>query len=258
VSEERARRAAEAIWLAWLRRRRLESLPGDCRPETLADGYAAQRALGAFAGPAVGWKLAATSEAGQRHINVGGPLAGRLYGRFLHDAPAVLPAAHLSLRVAEAEFAFRIGSDLPPRPGGYSVEETMGAVAALHVAIEVPDCRFADVTAAGMAQLAADDACAGYFVLGPEAEGWRELDLSVHPVSFSRNGTVGVTGSGGNVLGDPRVALAWLASHEHAEGLVAGEIVTTGTSTEPLPIVPGDVVEADFGALGSLQVEFEG
>jgi 2-keto-4-pentenoate hydratase len=257
VSDERARRAAEAIWLAWIRRRRIDGLPEDCRPASLAEGYAAQRELGALAGPAIGWKLAATSEAGQRHINVEGPLAGRLYARFLHESPAVLPAAHLSLRVAEAEFAFRMERDLPPRAGGYGLEETLAAVAVLQVAVEVPDCRFADVAGAGAAQLAADDACAGYFVLGPEATSWRELDLPGHPVHFSKNGRLVATGCGANVLGDPRVALQWLASHEHAEGLRAGDVVTTGTSTAPVAIEPGDTVVADFGHLGSVEVEFE-
>ena len=43
---------------------------------------AVQAALEGIAGPSYGWKLAATSPAGQRHIAVDAPLAGRLFDRF--------------------------------------------------------------------------------------------------------------------------------------------------------------------------------
>ena len=53
-----------------------------------------------------GWKIAATSLAGQKHINVDGPLAGRLLaGRELQPGTPVPLAGNL-MRVAEAEFAF--------------------------------------------------------------------------------------------------------------------------------------------------------
>ena len=73
------------------------------------------------------------------------------------------------MRVAEAEFAFRMGVDLPPRPQPYSVDEVLAAVATLHPAIEVPDSRFDDFTIVGAPQLIADNACAHLFVLGPAA-----------------------------------------------------------------------------------------
>ena len=45
-------------------------------------------------------------------------------------------------------------------------------------------------------------------------------------------------GHGKNVLGDPRVALAWLANELRALGITlrAGEVVTTGTCHPPLPM----------------------
>jgi 2-keto-4-pentenoate hydratase len=66
-------------------------------------------------------------------------------------------------------------------------------------------------------------------------------------------------GYGKNVLGDPRVALAWLVNELRQLGLTLkqGEVVTTGTCHPPLPIQAGDVVAADFGALGKVSVAFE-
>ncbi len=78
-----------------------------------------------------------------------------------------IPFAGNIMRVAEGEFAFVFGEDLPPRDADYSEEEVMRTVATLHPCIETPDSRFAVFTAAGEPQLAADTACAGRFVLGP-------------------------------------------------------------------------------------------
>ena len=65
-------------------------------------------------------------------------------------------------------------------------------------------------------------------------------------------------GSGANVLGDPRIALTWLANElsRHATTLRAGEVVTTGTCVVPLPIGPGDTVVGEYGPLGRIEVRF--
>ena len=266
------RQAADLLWDCWQNGRRLESIPEDIRPRTREEGYAVQALLEEHsAAPLFGWKIAATSKAGQAHINVTGPLAGRLLaekaadlsvpGRV--DAELTFGANHM--RVAEAEFAFRMARDLPPREQPYSVEEVLAAVATLHPAIEVPDSRFDDFTIVGAPSLIADNACAHVFMLGPAARvDWRALDLVEHRVI----GTVGpgstggeqpgVTreGKGANVLGDPRVALAWLVNELSGLGITlkAGEVVTTGTCLVPLPIQPDVYVRADFGALGTVSV----
>jgi 2-keto-4-pentenoate hydratase len=149
---------------------KLAALPPDLRPRDRAEGYAIQAALASYSPhPVFGWKIAATSEAGQKHINVAGPMAGRIL------AETVLPnGGTASMRgnvmwVAEPEFAFRMGRDLPPRSDPYSVAEVLAAVDTLHPAIEVPDSRFADFVNAGKAQLIANNACANLFVFGSPA-----------------------------------------------------------------------------------------
>jgi 2-keto-4-pentenoate hydratase len=63
-------------------------------------------------------------------------------------------------------------------------------------------------------------------------------------------------GLGANVLGDPRIALTWLANElsRHGVTLKRGEVVTTGTCIKPLPIARGDHVAADFGVLGRVSL----
>ncbi|MDN5931335.1 MAG: fumarylacetoacetate hydrolase family protein [Pseudonocardia sp.] len=241
-------RTAEAVWAAWTSGERMPALPDPPRDE--AEGMAAQDALRAFAGNSYGWKIAATSAAGQAHIGVSGPLPGPLFTRFRHAPGDVLPSHDLHMRVVEAEFAFRMGADVHPG------DDVLAAVEALHLAVELPDSRFSNFAAVGPAQLLADCACASRFVLGPEVPGWRELDLSTAGTALWINGEQAARGTGAAVLGDPRTALARLATElpRYGHRLRAGDVVTTGTTTPPPTIGPGDAIRADFGDLGSVSL----
>jgi 2-keto-4-pentenoate hydratase len=108
--------AAATLWRNWQRSLRIDELPEDCRPTVRADAYAIQAALAHLSGQAVaGWKIAATSLAGQAHIGVDGPLAGRLLEQRVLKSGASIPLDGNLMRVAEAEFAFRFARDLPTR-----------------------------------------------------------------------------------------------------------------------------------------------
>ena len=255
---------AQVIWSHWQSGQVLRALPETCRPLTAAQGYAAQAQLPAVSGRSVlGWKIAATSANGQAHINVGGPLAGRLLSGQVFDSGATVPSAGNRMRVAEPEFAFAMAQDLLPQSAPYTQQQVMAAVATLHPAIEVPDSRLDPFTAAGEAQLLADNACARHFVLGPAAPDlWRDLDLSTYPVHarVDHGSTLKYTrdGTGGNVLGDPRIALTWLANQLSGLGipLQKGQVVTTGTCMVPLELEPGDSASADYGLLGRVSMAF--
>lgn len=251
--------AADFLWKTRIEQRRIEALPDSLRPRSLAEGYAIQDAMVASAAqPVGGWKIAATSKAGQAHIGVTEPLAGRLFQNFILADGARLPAASLHMKVMEAEFAFRMARHLPPRAAAYELPEVCDAVAALHLAIEVPDARFERFAEIGPAQIAADDAFASWFLLGKQVPDWRGLDLPVQPARAVINGRVAAEGVGANALGDPRIALAWLANHlaRRGIGLKAGDIVTTGTCITPPTIAPGDAVAAEFAGLGQVTVAF--
>ena len=256
MNEHRIDEAARILWDAWSAGKRIADLPAACRPASLEDGYALQQAVVERSGSGtIGWKIAATSRAGQAHIGVDAPLAGRLLESKAYRDGDPVPAGNLHMAVAEAEFAFRLGRDLPGTGGSFSIDDVLAAVAALHVAIEIPDSRFEDFASAGAPQLVADLACAEFFVLGPAApESWRAVDLASHPVVFRRNGSDASSGTGANVLGDPRIALTWIANDRAKRGdpLRAGEVVTTGTCVTPVTVGPGDEVSADFGPLGAV------
>ena len=257
MDKDRIAAASRTISGHWRAGTKLATLDAAQRPHSRKEGYAIQAEL-EKSGKLFGWKIAATSEAGQKHINVAGPMAGRILSQTLIVDGGTAPMHGNEMRVAEPEFCFRMARDLPPRSSPYSVAEVLDAVAALHPAIEIPDSRFADFVSAGEAQLIADNACAHLFVLGAATGAdWRARDLIEEKPVITMRGQRYI-GHGKNVLGDPRVALAWLANELRELGITlrAGEAVTTGTCHPPLPIASGDWMEADFGVLGKVSVGF--
>lgn len=259
--QRQAHAAAALVAAHWRSGTRMDRLPDDLVPANRDQGHAIQAALASRIGEeeVVGWKIAATSPAGQAHIGVDEPIPGRIFADRCHADGVRLAFGHNAMRVVEAEFAFALGADLTPRHAQYEPETVMAAVDRLHLALEIPDSRFIDFAAVGGPSLIADNACAHEFVLGPEAPAvWRDLDLAGHRVTLWVN-DLRHRGVGANVLGGPVTALTWLVNALSAIGepLLAGQIVTTGTCIVPAPIAPGDRIRADFGVLGRMSMSFE-
>jgi 2-keto-4-pentenoate hydratase len=252
ATAQKTQEAAATLWRAWSSGSALDALPPDLRPADLDKGYAVQRALDDLAGPAAGWKIAATSKAGQDHLGASGPMVGRLYELERRETGCTLSVSGMQMRSAEPEFAFVLAEDVE------AVDDVLAAVGSLVLAIEVPDSRFSDFTQVGVPSLAADAMCGGFFITGPSVGDWRSLDLAAQSARLVCDGREVSAGSGAAVLGDPREALRWMAGEVLGRGwsLRAGDIVLTGASAPPVPVHAGDALEAVFDGLGSVQVEF--
>lgn len=237
---------------------RAASLPPQLAPASRASAYLIQAEVERqSAAPVQCWKIAATSVAGQKHIGVDGPLAGRYMTEFIVPSGGHIPFGNNHMKVAEVEFAFRLGKDLPPRREAYSEAEVFAAVAALHPSIEIPDSRYEHFETVGAPALIADNACANWLCLGDAMpDGWRSTDLAAFAPVGRVIGKSETTGLGANVLGSPRIAMTWLVNELSRHGITAraGQWVTTGTCLVPMAIARGDTVEGDFGALGRVRV----
>jgi 2-keto-4-pentenoate hydratase len=242
----------------WRSEERCDDLPDTLKPASKAEAYAAQALMETQSAlPLWGWKIAATSVAGQKHIGVTGPLAGRYIAERVVTSGGTIPFGRIHMKVAEVEFAFKLGADLAPRDHPYTEEDVFAAVASMHPAIEIPDSRYDRFEIVGENALIADNACAHWMAIGEAApDTWRDMDLA----AFTPRGLVAGKGEwqglGANVLGSPRIALTWIANElSHLGiGLKAGQTVTTGTCLVPMPIMAGDHISGDFGALGRIEV----
>jgi 2-keto-4-pentenoate hydratase len=161
------------------------------------------------------------------------------------------------MKVAEIEFAFRLGRDVLPRGGAYEEAEVFEAVSALYPAIEIPDSRFTRFETVGGPSLIADNACAHWLCLGAAAPDiWRSMDLTAFTPKGVVHGKAELLGKGANVLGSPLRAMTWFVNEMSGLGvpLKAGQLCSTGTCLVPMAIAPGDRVTGDFGPLGQVEV----
>ncbi|NUU01728.1 2-keto-4-pentenoate hydratase [Herbaspirillum robiniae] len=258
LTESQRQQAADLLWDCWAHGRRIPQLPDDLRPADRKEAYDIQARLEArsFA-PLAGWKIGATGPGGQKLLNVDAPLAGRLLAERVHRNGSTVSLGDSLMSVIEVEVAFRMRRALPPRATPYTQDEVLDAVGSIHPAIEIPDSRYDRFKEVGAAQLIADNTCADQFVLGAPADvDWRALDLAALKTYGRINGGEQRDGEGAQVLGDPRVALTWLANELSAHGLTLGEghIVATGSTIVPLAVRAGQTILGDLGVLGSVTV----
>ena len=254
-------KAARLIWDSWESGNKINDFPRNISPKSRKEAYEIQKNLEYYSNMSViGWKIAATSLEGQKHIGVSGPLAGRILKDKVFQPNDEIDFGNNKMAVAEPEFAFKIGKTLEPKKIEYFLEEVMQAVDTLHLSIELPDSRFKNFSSIGEFNLIADNACAHQFVIAPPNQNnWRMIDLSKHKVVISNSNNVHHQGVGSNVLGDPRIALTWLVNELSKNNITLdkGMIVSTGTCAKPIPIKIGDTIKADYGKLGSISVNLK-
>jgi len=253
--------AARLLAGCWRSGEHIDALPEPCRPRSRADGYAIQDQWEEEVGDRIaGWKIAATSEAGQKHIAVSGPIAGPVFAHRVRQGGARISLANIGMRVAECEVVFTMAKRIAPRASAYTRNEVMAAIGAVHPGIEVPDSRFLHFERAGEAQLIADCACMNEMIVGePRAPDPAQLDALPALAVRAALGTGAIHhGTGSNALGDPIAALLWLVNElmAYERALEAGQFVTTGTCVTPIPVSSGDTIAVDYAWLGTLRAAF--
>ncbi len=238
-----------AALLAQARRSRvlLDALPASCRPRDVDEAHAIQEATVAALGETVaGWK-------------VGSPIDGKVVrGAIIRSrvsaSGGAIAAADVPLGGVEAEVAFRIDRDLPPRERPYEYAEVAAAVTAFP-AIEIVDSRFCDYRGAPLIERLADCMSNGAFVQGATASRWRELDLARLDARIEIGGEVVVRRIGGHPAGDPLLPAVELVNDlRRRDGVRAGQIMTTGTYTGLNFAKPGQRVSAVFEGFGAASV----
>jgi len=255
VAPDRVARAAALLIEARRTGQPLAALPEEARPRTAGEAYAVQDAIVAGLGkPVGGWKVGAPT-----------PLAEPAYAPILDEAiyasPAAVPAAQHRVFGIEAEIAFRMARDLPPRDDGdrpYTQAEIVRAVEAIYPAIEIVESRFSTYPRGDKLSLLADHQSNGAFVYGPPVRTWGHLDLVRPPALVSIDDRIEGKMTNGNAGGDPLRLVTALANHlaVRTGGLKEGDFVTTGSVTPLVNARPGAVVTVEFRGMNKIRVTF--
>jgi 2-keto-4-pentenoate hydratase len=255
--------AADRLRAARLARRRFDRLPEDCRPADEAAAYAVQDALHASLaaaghGALAGHKIGCTTPVMQRFLGIPNPCAGGVFAPTVRHLEAEFRHADFLHVGVECEIAVRLAQDLPAKRTPYDRAAIGAAVGACMAAIEVVDDRYDDYRALDIPTLIADDFFNAACVLGAPVAAWRDLDLAGVRGRMTINGAEVGTGRGGDILGHPLEALAWLANALAVRGrcLEAGAFVLLGSVVETRWVAQGDLVEVEIEGLGTARARF--
>jgi len=225
----------------------------------IEDAYEVQRrwAAGRIAQGAkvIGRKIGLTSRAMQMASKMTEPDYGVMLDDSLFKDGARIPAGRFIKPRLETELAFIMGEDLSG--AGCQMHDVMRATEFVSPALEIIDYR-TEVPRA-IVDTIADNAAFGAIVLGGRIVRPFDIDVRWVPATLSKNGTIEESGVSAAIMGHPAAGIAWLVNKlaPLGDGLRKGDIVLGGSFTRPVDIASGDVIYADYGPLGAINVSFE-
>jgi 2-keto-4-pentenoate hydratase len=258
MAELDVRNKAERIVELFRSRQPTTILPPELYPASLDEAYAIRRAFQEIEetsgrGAIAGYKIGLTTPVMQRLCGVDEPCYGAIFAREAHHRRAELNGGDYCRLGVETEIAFRLGDDLPI---GSDTGRIAAAVESAMAAIElIEDLRY-DYRRLDAAAIVAGNVWNAGAVLGEPVADWRDRDLARTEARLSVNGRPIGTGNGGDVMGHPLNALAWLADKLAAAGtpLRRGMIVMTGSMVPIQYPTAGDHISIEVSGLGSAEI----
>lgn len=203
----------------------------------------------------VGRKIGLTSLAVQRQLGVDQPDFGVLFDDMAFGDDAIVPPEAVLQPRVEAEIAFILAEDLDR--ANLDLDAVRQAVGYAVAAIEVCGSRIDgwDIT---FADTVADNASSGVYVLGSVRLSLDDFEPKDVQMSMTVDGEIASTGAGADCLGDPLLALLWLAQQAHKLGdpLRAGQVILSGALGPMRAVSPGTSVTASISNLGTVTVRF--
>lgn len=229
--------------------KRIGALPAALVPGDVAAAYAVQHKVAASFGAIGGWKVGAPG---------GTTICGALPASGIQASPTLLDSATHPYRGIEAEVAFRMKADLPPRATPYSREEVVAAIGGMYPVIEELESRFLEPDSHDLMTNLADTQSHGGLIYGPGLADWQGVDLSAEHCQQFVDGAVH-TERTGYPFGDILKMVEWMANTGAvwAGGLKAGQFVTCGSWTGKAPVGPKAKVRVVFPSLGEVLLSYK-
>jgi 2-keto-4-pentenoate hydratase len=260
ASEDRAIQAARFLHEAHQARAAYQPIPDAFAPRNIDEAYDMQEAfhqlLAPERGAVAGYKIALTTPVMQKMVGFGHPCSGAVFASGVHHSPVTVKASDYVHIGAECEIAVLLSRDLPAASAPYDRAAVAKAVSALMPAFELVDDRGADYSNLFFLGVAADNAWNAGVVLGEQVTDWQGIDLVAASGAMTINGQPAGEGKGGDVLGHPMEALAWLANTLAQRGISLQKdmIVMTGSIVSTKFLKQGDEVHFEIDTLGEVRL----
>ncbi len=259
-SVDRVHQAARFLYDAHRARAKYEPIPESFAPRDINEAYDMQEAsrelLAPERGAIAGYKVALTTPVMQQMVGFGHPCSGAVFASVVHHSPVTVKGSDYVHLGAECEIAVLLARDLPAASAPFDREGVSGAVGALMPAFELVDDRGADYSDLFFLGVAADNAWNAGVVLGEPVTDWQGIDLVAASGAMTINGQPAGEGKGGDVLGHPLEALAWLANTlaQRGKSLKKDMIVMTGSIVSTKFLNQGDEVHFRIDTLGGVRL----
>ena len=252
-----SRETAEKLWNARASNTLIPQSYSDY-PTTEADAYEVQAQMIEVSGLGViGWKIGATADALLELLGVTQPFVGPLFERYVYSSGDEVPI--LEGHKLESEITIRLKSPLPYREAPYSRDEVAAAVAAILPSIEIVGARSEGEFAGAGFRLIADGGVNVATILGNEITAWENIGLESSQISVTVNDKTVAVGSTSALIWEHVFdALIWATQQPYLKdrGLLANDLIMTGTCTGVTELSAGDTALVDFGILGKVSARF--
>ena len=204
----------------------------------------------------IGRKVGLTSPAVQKQLGVDQPDFGVLLSTMLIEDGGEIPVSEMIAPRIEAELAFGIGSAIDLADG---IEGVRKAIAWVAPALEIVDSRIRDWKIT-ITDTVADNASSAFFVLGAARLPLGQIDTVGVQMQLRQDGEQVSGGTGAACLGDPVLAVEWVARTAEALGrpLQPGEVVMSGALGPMVPLAAGKEYAASISGLGDVTVKGAG
>ncbi|MEO8741302.1 MAG: hypothetical protein ABI537_16595 [Casimicrobiaceae bacterium] len=250
---------ARALADAWHSCSAIALPPADAAPASRADAFAIQDRMAEIIGDrCAGWKVGAAVRAVQVLEGHDGPITGRLLAPRMFTSPAEVSGAMFDGYKIECEFAFRFARAVPVRDRPWTRDELVPGLA-LVPGLEIAGTRYA-VGEGGRKftthDAIADNGTGGAYVAGADVALWRTVDFENMRIEARIDGGELIHTYTGEFRRDPVDILVETVNGlaKRGIGLGAGDILSTGSLTQPTPLRKGQTYVADFGGLQTLSV----
>lgn len=265
LTQEQIEQAAKALDTAENTRTQTKPLTLNLPNMNMDDAYAIQKSwvdLKIARGAKItGYKIGLTSRAMQQAMKIDTPDYGVLLDDMAFANHAEIPAADFLDPRIEAEFGFVMKRSLFGEE--VTLEEVLDATDYVVPALELISARSTRTDpdtgyTRNVYDTIADNAANAGYITGDIHVDPVDTDLRFSGALLYVDGVVEESGLGGAVMEHPGHGIRWVCKRfaRHGIGLEAGQFVLSGSFTRPVPVVKGTKILADYGHLGTIEVDF--
>jgi len=250
---------ARNLWQAYKDRKSMEPLTNKRDDLTIDDAYQIQLLTVEMAKKdgrkVVGKKIGLTSKAMQEQFGIDTPDYGHVYDNMMYDQHEKQDINVFYKPKIETEIAFILKEDI--QGPGVTLSDVIMATEGVMPCFEIIDSRITNWNIEIVDSIS-DNASAAGVILGDRMYSLSEVSINNMGMVLYKNGERIYTASSAAVMGNPAMAVVWLANKlgEYGVGLKKGEIILSGSLAPAYDFKENDYFIAEFDGIGKVQAKY--